>query len=242
MKAVASHPASQEIITSPTAFNALDLLGPLSQFERRHAPETLYLQGDPSLLTIGRRVAVVGSRSPSEKGVRRAGLLSEVLVQEGFVVVSGLALGIDTIAHETAMAAGGRTIAVLGTPLDVAYPARNRELLDRIRSEHLAVSQFPVGYPQRRENFPQRNRTMALISDATVIVEASETSGTRHQGWEALRLGRMVFLMQNVVDDPALTWPSEMIRYGAQVLTRDALPDALAEVPGFTSSGIELAL
>lgn len=242
MKAIASHQASPQAVENPTSFDTLELIGPLSQFELRHAPRTLYLQGHPSLLTTGRRVAVVGSRTPTDIGKRRASLISEALVHEGIVVVSGLARGIDTIAHETAIAAGGRTVAVLGTPLDIAYPAQNRELLDRIRKEHLAVSQFPVGHPQKKENFPRRNRTMALVSDATVIVEASEASGTRHQGWEALRLGRLVFLMQNVVDDPALSWPKEMIEYGAQVLSRDALPDVLAEIPDFTASGIGLAL
>jgi DNA processing protein len=214
-----------------------DILGPLNDFERKHAPQELYIEGDKSLLTAGVRVSVVGSRKVSEAGRKRAEAFTEALVRHGIAVVSGLAEGIDTVAHETAIGAGGKTIAVLGTPLNQAYPASNRDLLQTIKREHLAVSQFPEGYPYKRENFPRRNRTMALISDATVIVEAGEKSGTRHQGWEALRLGRLVFIMENVAEDRALTWPREMIGYGAQVLKRDDLPEILYDIPSFTAGG-----
>lgn len=164
--------------------------------------------------------------------------MAEALVRHGITVVSGLAEGIDAVAHETAIAAGGRTIAVLGTSLDEAYPAANSDLLERIKREHLAVSQFPAGYGFKRENFPRRNRTMALISDATVIVEAGAKSGTRHQGWEALRLGRLVFIMENVAANEALSWPRELIGYGAQVLRREDLPEILYDIPNFTAGGL----
>ena len=165
------------------------------------------MEGNKALLTEGIRVAVVGSRKVSDAGIRRAQAFTEALVRHDVTVVGGLAEGVDTAAHETAISRGGKTIAVLGTPLNKAYPAKNKELLETIKRDHLAVSQFPEGYPYQKQNFPQRNRTMALISDATVIVEAGEKSGTRHQGWEALRLGRLVFIMHNVAEDPKLTWP-----------------------------------
>ena len=92
-------------------------------------------------------------------------------------------------------------------------------------------------FAEAKENFPRRNRTMALISDTTVIVEAGEKSGTRHQGWEALRLGRLVFIMRNVAEDPNLTWPKEMIGYGAQVLSSEDLPEVLYDIPSFTAGG-----
>ncbi len=211
------------------------LLGELDEVERKHAPERLYLAGDQQLLQQGVRIAVVGSRRASEAGLKRARSLSKALVTRGIIVVSGLAEGIDTAAHSTAIALGGKTIAVLGTPLDVAYPKQNAALLETIKAKHLAVSQFPSGYPSRKQNFPMRNRTMALLSDATVIVEAGERSGTLHQGWEALRLGRMLFLMDSVVNDPALKWPAEMIHYGAQRLTRESLPHILDNIPTLTS-------
>jgi DNA processing protein len=125
---------------------------------------------------------------------------------------------------------GGRTIAVLGTPLDRAYPRENAELQDRIAREHLVVSQFPPGSPTRRWNFPFRNRLMALVSSFTVIVEAGDSSGALSQGWEALRLGRRLHLTRSVYDDAALRWPRDMERYGAQVLSDENLGDLLEEI------------
>ena len=112
-----------------------------------------------------------------------------------------------------------KTIAVLGTPLDHFYPKENEELQRRIMAEHLAISQFPNGSTVQKANFPMRNRTMALISHATVIVEAGEGSGTIHQGWEALRLGRPLFLLESLMKRTDLEWPRKMTSYGAQALT-----------------------
>jgi len=210
-----------------------ELLGPLNEVERKHAPTMLFFAGDPELLRSEKRVSVVGARNVSAEGERRTRSLVRSLVERGITVVSGLARGVDTIAHETALREGGRTIAVIGTPLDQCSPAQNRELQNRMMREELVVSQFAPGYPGGKNNFPMRNRTMALLSDGTIIVEAGEKSGTRHQGWEALRLGRPLFFLQNVAGDPALSWPGEMMRYGAQILTRDNLDHALEETPGF---------
>lgn len=216
-------------------FKYNDFFRSFTDFEKKFAPQELFVQGDSSLLFSGLRVCIVGSRKPSSVGIKDAECLAKSLVQNNVAVVSGLAEGIDTVAHETAIHFNGRTIAVLGTPLDIAYPKKNAGLLEHIRRNYLAVSQFPVGYPTKKENFPMRNRTMALLSDATIIVEASETSGTRHQGWEALRLGRVVFLMKSVVDNPDLTWPREMIKYGAQELTCELLPSLLEDIPNVTA-------
>lgn len=215
--------------------NYLDIMPSLSEFERIHAPKELNYSGNINLLTEGRRVSVVGSRNASENGILRARIITQALVQSGFVVVSGLARGIDTVAHETAILMGGKTIAVLGTSLDQVYPKENTNLLSKIKKDHLAISQFPVGYPIQKKNFMIRNRTMALISDATIIVEATEVSGTRHQGWEALRLGRQLFILQNVAEDSKLSWPKEMIGYGAIVLERENLVEVLQDVPYSTA-------
>ena len=222
-------------------FNTFDLIAEPNELVRKHAPKLLHIEGDTSLLSKSIRVSVVGTRNPSKEGAARARAFVTALVQHDIIVVSGLAEGIDTIAHQTAIDRDGRTIAVLGTPLSQTYPISNKALLKKIKTDHLAISQFPEGYPSKRENFPQRNRTMALISDATVIVEASEKSGTRSQGWETLRLGRLLFLMENVASNPNLSWPKEMIEYGAQVLTRESLPEVLNTVPSYTA-GEELAL
>lgn len=219
---------------------ASDLIGPLNAIEAKHAPSQLFVAGDMSLLTSGKRVSVVGSRKVSEAGAKRTRSLVKALVEHDFIVVSGLAEGVDTIAHETAIAHGGKTVAVLGTGLDETYPASNRELLKKIVESHAAVSQFAVGSPPARKHFPMRNRTMALLTDATVIVEASEKSGTRHQGWEAIRLGRPLFLMESVASDKSLSWPSEMIAYGAESLSRENLQIVLENIPGVTTR-VELA-
>ena len=208
-----------------------DLIGELTALERRYAPEALYLRGDPTTLDAVQRVSVVGARKVSGDGARRARALSAALVRRGVVVVSGLAEGVDAIAHAAAMDAGGRTVAVLGSPLDDVFPRSNAALFERIAREHLALSQFPSGTRVHRGTFPMRNRTMALLTDATIIVEAGETSGTRHQGWEAIRLGRPLFLLESVVASGAPGWAAEMLEYGAQVLTRDGLDDVLDDLP-----------
>jgi DNA processing protein len=212
-----------------------EVLGALNDVEEKHAPKQLFYAGDRSLLARGPRVSVVGSRKATPDGRRRAQSLTKALVAHQIIVVSGLAEGIDTAAHTAALEAGGSTIAVLGTPLDQFYPKENRDLQERLMREQLVVSQFASGSAVTPKNFPIRNRTMALLTDATVIVEAGEKSGTLHQGWEALRLGRLLFLMENVVNDPALSWPNEMIHYGAQVISRSNLEEVLSDIPAVTS-------
>lgn len=208
-----------------------DLLGHLNDVALKHAPKELFLAGDRSLLTEGARVSIVGSRKATPEGLKRAAAMALALVERGIVVVSGLAEGVDAAAHRAAIAHGGRTIAVLGTPLDRTYPASNRDLQREIIERHLAVSEFPIGSPTHPKAFPMRNRTMALISDATVIVEAGEESGTRHQGWEALRLGRLLFLMESFVESGQASWAAEMIAHGARILSRQNLDEFLSLIP-----------
>lgn len=207
-----------------------EALGPLNDIEQRYAPEILYLEGDTSLLKMAPRVSLVGSRAASEQGVRRARRLAGLLAEEEITVVSGLALGVDAAAHRGAIRAGGRTIAVLGTPLGKVYPRQHAELQAEIGRDHLLVSQFPAGHPTTRKNFPRRNRVMALISHATVIVEAREGSGCLSQAWEAVRLGRPLFLMRSVLDTEGLTWPEQLLDYGANVL--GDVEDLLPQLPG----------
>lgn len=218
---------------------AEELLGRLNDVERKNAPNRLFLAGDQTLLHSGARVAIVGSRTASAEGRDLARQLAVFVASRGAVVVSGLAAGIDTEAHQAAIAAGGRTIAVLGTSLDEVFPAENRPLQERIMREHLAISQFEPGVPAHRTNFPRRNRTMALLSDLTVIVEAGEKSGSLHQGWEALRLGRPLFLTDLAVSNAGLAWPSEFMKYGAMVIRADDMGLLLEFLP--ERSGAESA-
>jgi DNA processing protein len=205
------------------------LVGPLSEAEKRFCPPRIFVAGDGGLLRCTRRVAVVGARDASHEGLRRAARLARELVQDSVIVVSGLARGIDTAAHEAAIETGGRTIAVLGTPFDNVSPKSNLALFRIIARDHLAVTEFAPGSTIRRGNFPRRNRVMALLSDATVIIEASDTSGALSQGWEAIRLGRALLVAKSLVDDPSRTWPREMLDYGALVL--ETIEDVLDAIP-----------
>lgn len=213
-----------------------EVLGELTDLEVKHAPKQLFIEGDASLLGRGPKVSIVGSRAASDEGLRRARQLARAVVERGGIVVSGLALGIDAAAHRGAIDAGGRTIAVIGTPLDKAYPRENAELQALIAREHLLVSQFPVGTKTTRASFPIRNQTMVLLTDATVIVEAGDSSGTLHQGWEAIRLGRPLFIMESVANDMKLAWPREMLEYGAQILSRENLDLVLDNLPSFAGA------
>ncbi|HEV51759.1 MAG TPA: DNA-processing protein DprA, partial [Thermoprotei archaeon] len=139
------------------------------------------------------------------------------LVKGDIITVSGLARGIDTAVHEATLEFGGKTVAVLGTPLDRFYPPENAELQKRLMSEQMVISQFPVGHKTSPKDFVIRNRTMALISDATIVVEARERSGTVSQGWEAIRLGRPLYISQPLVE-AGLSWVKSMQWYGARVL------------------------
>jgi DNA processing protein len=130
------------------------------------------------------------------------------------VVISGLAAGIDATAHEAAMVAGGRTIAVLGTSLDRAYPRHHASLQDRIAREHLVVSPFESGTPTARWHFPPRNRVMARLATATVLVEASETSGTRYQVQECVALGSPVLVHEALLERRRIDWLTAMHRKG----------------------------
>ncbi|MGQ0614396.1 MAG: DNA-processing protein DprA [Planctomycetaceae bacterium] len=174
--------------------------------------QALWYSGDATLVR-GRCVAVVGTRKATPSGAARARRLARELAEAGIVVVSGLAEGVDTEALTAALDAGGRVIAVIGTPLDRAYPSENGPLQEAIYREHLLVSQFPVGSPVSKSNFPRRNRLMAALCDGTAIVEAGDTAGTLHQAAECLRLDRWLFIAQSVTVDRTLAWPAKFVGY-----------------------------
>jgi DNA processing protein len=193
-----------------------ELIVSLNDVEKKHAPKQVYITGKIPIPLTTRRVAIVGSRKASSEGLSEAKRITKFFVQHKVMIVSGLAEGIDTAAHTCAIETKGQTIAVLGTPLNQVYPKSNTQLQEIIMREHLAISQFPIGQPAQRKNFVIRNITMALISDTTIIIEAGNTSGTQHQGWAALRLGRPVFIHKKVMQDPSIEWVKEMKKYGAK--------------------------
>lgn len=180
------------------------------QMDFLRASKIIHVAGDTSLFKLP-AVSIVGTREVSAEGRVRAVRLARELVEAGVVVMSGLAKGVDSAAHQSAIQSGGRTVAVIGTPLEKAYPTENASLQEWIYNEHLLVSPFEKGEATFKSSFPKRNRVMAALSDATVIVEASDTSGTLHQAAECGRLGRWLFIMRSVVDDASLTWPARFL-------------------------------
>lgn len=173
---------------------------------------SVFVAGDTSLLKRP-CIAIIGARKASSEGTQRARQLARQLVAKGVVIVSGLAEGIDTAALSSAIENGGDVVAVIGTPLDQAYPAKNKRLQEEIYRDHLLISQFHSGSRVFPSNFPARNRTMAALSDASIVIEASDSSGSLHQAAECVRLGRWLGIARSVIDDPKLTWPARFLSY-----------------------------
>lgn len=148
-----------------------------------------------------RSVAVVGTRQASTEGIDRAMSLAELLVRERVTIISGLAAGIDTAAHDGALKAGGRTLAVVGTGILSVYPKQNAELADRIAASGAVISQFWPSAPPTRFSFPMRNEVMSGISQGTAVIEAGRTSGAKMQARLALEQGKRAFLMSSLVTD-----------------------------------------
>jgi DNA processing protein len=200
------------------SYSPEELLGrPLSEIEQKYAPSRVFVATKIGLPLPGPRIAIIGSRNASSQGIQLASEASSFLAKNHVIVVSGLAEGIDTAAHKAAIAerGGGSTVAVLGTDLMKSYPANNKLLQNKIMEEHWAISQFPVGHPTLKKNFVIRNRTMALISDASIIIEAGEKSGSLYEGWETLRLGRPLFISKIITSNSSLKWVKQMMKYGA---------------------------
>lgn len=186
-----------------------------------HPVELLYFQGYWDLVDM-RSVSIVGSRKATDEGRQSAARIARMLVKASFAIVSGLAEGIDTSAHRAAIEDGGWTIGVIGTPLSKVFPQHNEELQRRIGRDHLLVSQVPVvRYAHQRDPrknrhfFPERNVTMAALSEATIIVEASDTSGTLTQARAALKQGKKLFIMERCFQRPDLKWPHSYVERGA---------------------------
>lgn len=194
--------------------------------DARDPVELLYFRGWWDLINRPKSVAVVGTRNISEEGIRRTKKLVKLLVKHDFTIVSGLARGVDTAAHTTAIEEGGLTIAVIGTPLTEIYPKENFELQELISKSFLLISQVPVirygkqDYRKNRLFFPERNKTMSAITDATIIVEAGETSGTLIQAQAAFEQGRKLFILDSCFNRKDITWPARFAERGA-VRVRD---------------------
>ncbi|MCX7554258.1 DNA-processing protein DprA [Marinicella sp. S1101] len=189
--------------------------------DARHPIELLYFRGIWELAEEEKSIAIVGSRKVSNDGISRTIKLVKMLVQEGYTIFSGLAEGVDTCAHETAIKLNGNTVAVIGTPICESYPKKNKLLQEYIAQNHLLISQVPVlkYYDQdwriNRFFFPERNKTMSAMTKATVIVEASETSGTLTQARAAIEQDRKLFILDSCFKNTNITWPAKFEKKGA---------------------------
>jgi DNA processing protein len=188
--------------------------------DAKYPLKIFYYQGNWEL-SYHPSVAVVGTRNPSQDGIRRTEYLVKRLVEDKITIVSGLARGIDTVAHKTAIQQKGFTIAVIGTPLNCCYPPENQDLQNKIASEHLLISQVPFSryskqtYRENKFFFPERNITMSALTEATIIVEAGETSGTLIQARAALAQKRKLFILDNNFLQSELSWPRKFEEKGA---------------------------
>lgn len=183
--------------------------------------EMFYYKGWLELLSSPKRIAIVGTRNPTDEGIRRTRKLTKQLVDFDYTIFSGLAKGVDTVAHTTAIECSGKTVAVIGTPITDYYPRENKILQDFIAKKHLLISQVPIkryheqNYKINRIFFPERNATMSALSQATVIVEAGETSGSLIQARAALKQGRKLFILDSCFKNPSISWPHKYAEKGA---------------------------
>jgi DNA processing protein len=183
----------------------------------RDPPDQLYIDG--RRVEIGSRtVAVVGTRRPTAAGIEAVEQITRGLVEAGFTIVSGMALGIDTLAHRAALSCGGYTIAVLGSGLDVPYPLRNAGLMKRIASEGSVVTEYPEGSKPHAFHFPQRNRIVVGLSRGVVVVEGGMKSGALITARIGIDANRFVWAVPGSTRNPMAVGPNELIRTGQAAL------------------------
>lgn len=192
------------------------------------APLLLYVRGDLKVLSQY-AVAVVGSRRPSAYGSSVAHRLAHDLAQRQLVVVSGLARGVDSAAHRGALEAKGKTVAVMGSGIDVMYPRENKKLADEIAKSGAVISEFPLGTGPTPENFPIRNRIISGLSLGVVVVEAAEYSGSLITARLALEQNREVFAVPGNITSAQSFGPNHLIKQGAKLV--DQWMDVIEEFP-----------
>lgn len=212
--------------TNNWAITIQDPLYPPLLKELSDPPPLLFVRGNVALLTLP-QIAIVGSRNPSSSGKETAFEFAKSLSHCGFVITSGLALGIDAASHEGALSAGGFTIAVAGTGLDRVYPARHKDLATQIVTTGAMVSEFPPGTTAKANHFPRRNRIISGLSQGLLVVEAAKQSGSLITARMALEQNREVFAIPGSIHNPLARGCNALIREGAKLVetTQDILEE-----------------
>jgi DNA processing protein len=214
-----------------------DALYPTPLLETADPPLMLHLQGRAELLAA-ESLAIVGSRNPTHQGVDNAREFARHLSQAGLSIVSGLALGIDGAAHEGALDGPGSTIAIVGTGLDRVYPKRHLALAHRIAEEGLMVSEYSLGAPPIGAHFPQRNRLIAGLTRATLVVEATLQSGSLITARMAAEAGREVYVIPGSIHAPQSRGCHALIKQGAKLV--DGAQDILEDLRPSLGAGTAL--
>lgn len=199
-------------------------------------PPLLYLRGNMDLLSLP-QLAIVGSRNPTKSGELLAKEFAAFLAQHGFVITSGLAIGVDGAAHEGALKVQGKTIAVVATGLDRVYPASHYELAHQIAQQGLLVSEFPPGTSPRPGNFPRRNRIISGLSVGTLVVEAMLKSGSLITARLTAEQGREVFAIPGSIHNPLARGCHQLIKQGAKLV--ETAQDIVEELAPMISTLIE---
>jgi DNA processing protein len=221
---------------NPHFWTPADADYPRLLLETPSPPPILYYRGEVELQeNLGHKplVGIVGTRKPSDYGIRWTRQISTALAKNGFTVVSGMAEGIDTESHAAAIKAGGRTIAVLGTGVDVIYPHTNRDLYQQILAAGLVVSEYPTKTPPDRAHFPRRNRIIAGLSRAILVIEAPIKSGALITATYANEFGRDVYALPGRLDDYPSQGCLKLLSQGAFLILKelDELLKMLGAIP-----------
>jgi len=201
---------------------------PQSLLQIYDPPVMLYVRGDTGILNSP-SLSIVGTRRPTVYGTQMAERIGRDLASRGLTIVSGLARGIDAIAHQGATAAGGRAIGVLGTGIDVCYPKENKKLYEKVLERGAIISEFPTGSHPAPENFPVRNRIIAGMPLGVVIVEGKQYSGSLITARLAMEFGREVFGVPGNVTQEVSFAPNLLIKQGAKLVTN--AEDVIEELP-----------
>lgn len=232
---------SQHSLKNPHFWTPADRHYPPLLWEIPDPPPVLYYRGQCHNWSQDLAIAIIGTRHPSPYGRKWAKLIAQALAQQGFIVISGLAEGIDGEAHQSCLATGGKTIAVVGTSVDQVYPPKHQQLYQEISKTGLIISEYPSGTEIQKSHFPQRNRIIAGLCRASIVIEAPSKSGALITAHQANDYGRDVYALPGSLDTEQAIGCLQLINRGAQlILGIDELLESLGAMPNLNPRSPDL--